>query len=197
MIQLVKKASQQQLQTVREIAGQTFRNDELFHEFGSMPQRAALVDAYMSAYVDYSYSSKMLFANEDFSGFVALLQNGSEKYLPTKRLLRELKKAIPRDAYERFMAFSDEVAWHENPYARYDYLDVLMLCVDPQRQGSGLGRELIEFSMNRSRQMRAPLLIETDMPQNAQMYQHFGCKLMRAFTASNGVTRYNLIWRDW
>lgn len=33
---------------------------------------------------------------------------------------------------------------------------------------------------------------------NKEIYQHFGCQLYHQTTASNGITRYNLIWiPDW
>ena len=31
--------------------------------------------------------------------------------------------------------------------------------------------------------------------QYAQIYQHYGCELYNQTLASNGVTRYNLVWK--
>ena len=42
---------------------------------------------------------------------------------------------------------------------------------------------------------KVPLLFDTDMEQYSQMYQHYGCELYNQITASNGVTRYNLVWK--
>ena len=69
-----------------------------------------------------------------------------------------------------------------------------MVCVDKRAQGQGRARELMEFAQSMAKEQGLPLLIGTDMKQYAEMYLHFGCRLFNKTVATNGVTRYNLIW---
>lgn len=51
-----------------------------------------------------------------------------------------------------------------------------------------------EFGDINDRKERVPLLFDTDMERYAQIYQHYGCELYNQTLASNGVTRYSLVW---
>lgn len=70
-----------------------------------------------------------------------------------------------------------------------------MICVSKQAQGKGKARELIDFAKEMAKSRNVPLLFNTDMKEYSDMYQHFGCKLYHKKTASNNVTRYNLVWK--
>ena len=80
-------------------------------------------------------------------------------------------------------------------YVKNRHFDVLMVCVDKEKQGQGIGRQLVEFAKNKADEAGIPLLFETDMKQYAEIYEHLGCKLCNTITASNGVTRYSLIYK--
>lgn len=70
-----------------------------------------------------------------------------------------------------------------------------MVCVSKQVQGKGKARELVDFAKEMAKSRNVPLLFDTDMKDYSDMYQHFGCELYHKKTASNNVTRYNLVWK--
>ncbi len=192
---LVSKDSQQEIDAIKRMAGEAFANDNLFKEFGVGEERYKLVRAYMWHYVDYVLSYKALYANDDISGAVALMPDDKSSAIKDGRLLRRLKKAIPKDKYDRFMEYSREVTDIRCKYRYMDNLEMLMLCVSPDKQGQGLGGKLIRESQQLAASQKRILLIDTENPTNSLIYQHEGCTLYGQKTASNGVTRYNLIWR--
>lgn len=57
------------------------------------------------------------------------------------------------------------------------------------------GKDMHDILYPYAKEQNVPLLFDTDMAQYAQIYQHFGCELYNQTTASNGVTRYNLVWK--
>ncbi|MBP5727951.1 MAG: GNAT family N-acetyltransferase, partial [Clostridia bacterium] len=74
--------------------------------------------------------------------------------------------------------------------------DVLLVCVDTKLQGKGIATELVQFAKEQAKEKEIPLLIDTDMREYADMYQHLGCTLYNMVTADNGVTRYSLVWHE-
>jgi len=67
--------------------------------------------------------------------------------------------------------------------------------VDKEYQGKGYARYLVETAKRYAEKESVPLLFDTDMERYAQIYQHYGCELYNQVLASNGVTRYNLVWK--
>ena len=70
-----------------------------------------------------------------------------------------------------------------------------MVAVDKKSQGRGYATKLISFAKETAMKKDVPLLVDTDMKQYAEMYRHLGFKLYNTKTATNGVTRYNLVWK--
>lgn len=191
---LVVKPEAARLAEIKRIAGESFVGDDLFLEIGSLESRRPAVMDYMSHYVDYALAYKMLYANEEGNGFVALKRSWKSKAFADARLLRRLDRCMPEEPYRRMQEFTREIATPEHPYGGARHVSMLMLCVDAGARGHGLGRALVEFSQEFARKEGVPLLIDTDMPGNCALYQHLGCTLYRTKTARNGVTRHNLVW---
>lgn len=194
ILQLITRPDKSQRAEVKRIASESFCGDELFASFGDGARRRELVTRYMDCYVDFAIAQKVLWANDGFNGFVALLGSHEERFLSTSWMLLKLRMTMPRAEYGGFLAYCDEISNDSEPYKQRPYLEMLMLCVDPTERGHGLGRELFEFSKQRSIELGLPLVIDTDMLGNAQMYQHLGCELMGTRRGSNGVTRFNFAW---
>lgn len=193
-MELVVRPSKAQLERIKRIASESFADDDLFASFGTGRHRHEMVARYMDCYVDFVVRQKVLWANGGFDGFVALLESHTERFLPTTRMLHRLRRTMPEEEYGDFLAYGEEISNDSDPYKQRPYLEMLMLCVDPERRGMGLGKELVRFSQSKSAETGLPLAVDTDMPGNARMYQHLGCDLVGTRTGSNGITRYNLVW---
>ena len=88
-----------------------------------------------------------------------------------------------------------QIANENKRYATKPHIDVLMVAVSKSAQGKGYATQLISFAKKMAGQKQVPLLVDTDMKLYADMYQHLGFKLYNTKKATNGVTRYNLVWK--
>ena len=170
-------------------------NSERFHEFGSIEERRSLVMRYMAAYVDSVYESKALYATDDDLGFIGLQYSKEAPVIPQLRLLFRLFMRLPFGKIRKLLRHIKQIASENKRYASKPHIDVLMVAVNQKAQGRGYATKLVNFAKEKAEQKQVPLLVDTDMKQYAEMYQHLGFRLYNTKTASNGVTRYNLIWK--
>lgn len=193
-MQKLEKIPSQELKQIKEIIGEAFVTNELFHEFGSVAERRELVMKYMDAYVQFVYESGCLYKTEDGQGYIGLAFSEDEAIFPKIKMLFRLLCCIPPKIMKRYMNHIKQIAGANEKYAKNPHVDVLMVCVKKESQGRGIARALVEFAQDMAGDLNVPLLFDTDMPAYAEMYQHMGCILYNEVTANNGVTRYSLVW---
>ena len=194
-MKLIENISEKKLNTIRHIIGEAFVTNELFHEFGSIEERRPLVMDYMSAYVDYVYESKALYSTNDGMGYIGLLYSKEAHVIPQIKMLCRLFIRLPFRKIQRLLGHIRQIADGNKRYASTPHIDVLMVAVNKEAQGKGYATKLIGFAKQTAKNKNVPLLVDTDMKNYAEMYQHLGFELYNNITASNGVTRYNLIWK--
>ncbi len=187
--------SEKELRKIRHIIGEAFVTNELFHEFGDIEERCPLVMRYMSAYVDFVYESKALYATDDGMGFIGLQYSKDAPVIPQFRLLFRLFMRLPFGKIRKLLRHIKQIANENKRYASKPHIDVLMVAVNQKAQGRGYATKLVKFAKETAEQKQVPLLVDTDLKQYAEMYQHLGFCLYNTKTASNGVTRYNLVWK--
>ncbi len=193
-INLVEEVSKMELDEIKRMIGEAFVTNELFHEFGDIDSRRKLVIKYMDIYTDYVYDSKALYLTEDRKGAIGYLHSKKTSAIPQLKMLFRLLKAIPFKVLKKYMSHIKQIAGANKLYASKPHIDTLFVCVDEKCQGKGYARYLVESAMEYAKAENVPLLFDTDMAQYAQIYQHYGCELYNQTTASNGITRYNLVW---
>ncbi len=193
-IYLVEKVSKTELDELKRMIGEAFVTNELFHEFGDIDSRRALVIKYMDIYTDYVYESKALYVTEDCKGAIGYLHSKKAPVIPQLKMLFRLLKAIPFKVLKKYMSHIKQIEGSNKLYASKPHIDTLFVCVDEKCRGKGYARHLVESAMEYAKEEKVPLLFDTDMAQYAQIYRHYGCELYNQTTASNGITRYNLVW---
>jgi ribosomal protein S18 acetylase RimI-like enzyme len=116
-------------------------------------------------------------ATEDESGVALWLLPGATRMTPL-RMFRARMFAAPlrlglRDfrAFGAFAAHTDKVHRAAVPEPHY-YL--LALGVRPDRQGKGVGGQLLRGMLARADREGAPIYLETQSPENVSLYQRFG-----------------------
>ena len=195
-MKLVENLSKDELDNISKIIGKAFITNELFHEFGDINEREPLVMSYMKAYVKCVYKSKSLYQNDEGDAFIGLSFSDEKAILPQIRLLISLIMIIPSNVRRGFLKFVKEIKNEDDTYTKGLHLETLMVCVSDEAQGKGRAKELINFAMEMAESRNAPLLFDTDMKEYSDMYQHLGCELYHTKMATNGITRYNLVWKD-
>ena len=194
-VRLLKNASKSELAEIKETVGKAFVTNELFHEFGDINDRKELVMKYMDIYTDYVYESNALYVTEDYKGIVGFIHSKKAPLYPQIKMLFRLLKAIPFRVLKKYMSHIKQIADSNKQYATKPHIDILFVCADKEYQGKGYARYLVEAAKKYAEIEKVPLLFDTDMEEYAQIYQHYGCELYNQTVASNGVTRYNLVWK--
>lgn len=195
MIKKVENLSSAQLKHIRQVVGEAFVSNELFHNWGTEEERRDDVLKYMGIYVDFVYRAGELYANEDMTGFIGLEDSGHEPVWPQIRMLFNMLLKIRLSKLKSLLAFVKQISGSNNQFAKERHFDALMVCVEKAQQGKGIASELVGFAKEKADMAGIPLLFDTDMKEYAEMYQHFGCELYNSVTANNGVTRYSLCYR--
>ena len=194
-MKLVENLGEVEFNKTAELIGKSFVTNNLFWEFGDTSEREALVMGYMKAYVRCVYESKSLYQNEEGDAFIGLSFSDEKAILPQIKLLFALLSIIPSKSRKRFLRFVKEIKNEDDTYTKGLHLETLMVCVSKDAQGKGRARELVDFAKDMAKSRNAPLLFDTDMKEYSDMYQHLGCELYHTKTATNGITRYNLVWK--
>ena len=191
-IKKVTGLTEEDLSKIRTLIGESFVTNELFHNWDSVEERREDVMRYMSIYTDFVYEAGELYSNENGTGFIGLEDSAHAAKWPQIKMLCRLPVSIKFKKIKALMKFVKQIESSNAKYAKQRHIDALMVCVDKEHQGKGIATELINFARVMAKKEGVPLLFDTDMPEYAKMYQHFGCELYNTVTADNGVTRYSL-----
>ena len=195
MIIKVENLTSTQLEHIRQVVGEAFVSNELFHNWGTEEERRDDVLKYMGIYVDFVYRAGELYANEDMTGFIGLEDSGHKPVWPQIQMLFRMLVKIRFSKVKSMLAFAKQISGSNERYAKQRHFDALMVCVGKEHQGKGIASELVAFAKEKADTEGIPLLFDTDMKAYAEMYRHFGCELYNTVTADNGVTRYSLCYR--
>jgi GNAT superfamily N-acetyltransferase len=194
-MKLAESLTEKQLRKIRRVIGEAFVSNELFHEFGNIKERRQLVLKYMAAYVDQVYETRSLYMTADGLGFIGLKFSEDNFALSQMKMLWRIFLRLPFRKLKRMLGHISQIADENRRYANSPHIDILMVAVDKHAQGKGYSTKLISFAQDMAKEKGVPLLADTDMKSYAEMYQHLGFELYNKKTASNGVTRYNLVWK--
>lgn len=194
-MKLVENITKEELKRIKKQIGEAFVTNELFHEFGTIEERRESVLRYMDCYVQYVYDTKSLYQNDNETSFIGLCYSKEEKIMPQLKMLWKILWAVPFSKLKGMFGQIKENTNGNKIYIKNPYIEILMVCVSQNEQGKGLTRELVEFAKESASKHKCPLLFDTDMKKYAEIYQHYGCELYNESKASNGVTRYNLVWK--
>lgn len=176
--------------------GEAFVFNELFHEFGDINTRRELVFKYMDIYLDYVYESKALYATDDRKGVIGFISSKKASVFPQIKMLVRLLLAIPFKTTKKYLEHVKQISNSNSLYASKPHIDILLVCVNKEYQGKGYAKFLVQTAKEYAVKEQLPLLFDTDMERYARIYEHYGCILYNQITASNGVTRYNLVWKE-
>ena len=111
---------------------------------------------------------------EIYSGFLSLLRGAS---------------------YIRQMAYVEYRKQRQDPFEQISerwYLDGL--AVDPSYQRRGIGRKLMEWGLERSKEEDVPITL-TGTPAGLRLYEKIGFKEVQVNDIGNGIKERSMIWR--
>lgn len=192
MVYKLKQLSKEELNKIKQIIGEAFISNELFHNWGSEDERKEDVMKYMSIFVDYAYKTGNLYSTSDMTGFIGLEDTKHLFIFARIKMILKMLTRIKKSRVKLLLEYIKQINKSNEIYKNTRHLDTLMVCVKKEEQGKGIAKELIDFAKEKANNLEIPLLFDTDMEGYSSMYQHLGCKLYNSITADNGVTRYSL-----
>ena len=122
-IKLISNVSKNELAKIKQMIGEAFITNELFHEFGDINERKELVMKYMDIYTDYVYESKALYGTEDYKGVVGFVHSKKAPIYPQVKMLIRLLKVIPFKILKKCMLHIKQIADSNRAYAAKPHID--------------------------------------------------------------------------
>ena len=172
---------------LNEAAGalaRAFQEDPLqSYVFPDPAEREDLSPAHFKPILNYGLLFGEVFAIEGFpSGSAVCLPPGSSDVTEERAVaagLDQLPKLIGESAANRF----GSVLGFAEPFHASDMSEphwyVMVVGVEPSARGRGLGRQLLQPTLRRSREAGCPCYLETAQPDDVPFYEHLGFRLLR------------------
>ena len=128
MIAKVEMLTNAQLEHIRQIVGEAFVTNELFHNWGTEEERRNDVLKYMGIYVDYVYRAGELYANENMTGFIGLEDSYHKPVWPQIRMIFKMLVKIRLSKVKSLLAFAKQISVSNERYAKQRHFEALMVC---------------------------------------------------------------------
>ena len=86
--------------------------------------------------------------------------------------------AISQDALNRLAHFGKEIWEIRKRHVPFTHWFLMMIGVAPDFQGQGLASKLLSPLLARIDEEAMPCYLDTELPKNVEMYQHFGFRVV-------------------
>lgn len=160
-------------------------------------KRRRLLPALFRVVVRYCLRYGTIFTTPDLAALACCLPPGQSTTVVRLVLtgLRGAPVQIGLAGLRRFMRAS---AYTDEAHARAvsgQHWYVWVLGVEPERQGSGLGGQLLQTVLQRARAQHLPCYLDTQNPRNVPFYQrHSFRQVGRTTIAGSDVQVYAMLW---
>ena len=145
-IELVKNLLPEEHGKIKQLVGEAFVTNELFHNWGTLEERHDDVIKYMDYYVEYVYQSKALYSTEDKTGYIGLMDSKNAPTGPQLKMLLKMFRGFKFSKIKSLLSFIKQIENGNAKYAKSHHLDILMVCVDKGHQGKGIATSLVNFA---------------------------------------------------
>lgn len=169
------------------MCARAFYDDPLsVHFIPNDAQRSRRLPHFFEFLLNYGLRfGRVLVISERLEGLVIILR-GKYATMSTMRSLRSGAPAMRRrlgpentGRVRAMGAFSERI---HHKHAPGDHLYLPLLCVEPDRQGQGFARRLLESVLDEARRLKLECYLETHRESNQGLYQHFGFELAEECT---------------
>lgn len=87
-----------------------------------------------------------------------------------------------------------DVKWRKQVCGKLNYYYIDLIVIDPLLMGSGALRGLLDPVLNRAREEKIPVLLDTHDEANVPIYQHFGFEVVCRHAAThNAMVQYSMV----
>ncbi len=160
-----------------------FHDDPLqTYTFPDEDERRRLSPLHFAAIIEYGLHFGEVFTSEDGEGGACVWLPPHEWEITPERAaqtgLDRLDKLIGKAPAKRFLGVIGAIeSFHQRDVPSAHWY-TLVVGVDPSRQGTGLGRALLQPILSLADADRLPCYLETSQPKNVSFYEHLGFRVL-------------------
>jgi ribosomal protein S18 acetylase RimI-like enzyme len=144
-----------------------------------------------------AFPNRNIIQNADGTAFAIWLpygEYGAEAEIV--RPLRRLQFVLGICSLRRSHRFFKLVKLSKDKMPRREHCYLQFLCVDPLHQNNGIGRRLMELSLDYFDSVGMPTYLEAGNPRNIAFYERLGYAVTGAYRYSKTHPDVALMWRD-
>ena len=161
-------------------------------------ERAAIMPEFFRTFVAAALSENggIVVAGDPIEGVAIWF--GPERHGPSEDALgangfEAILERSGADATERLLAMLGEIEANHDRLATEQHLRLDFIGVSPNRQGSGIGTQLIEHGHRRADEIGMACYLETFTEPNVRYYEGRGYRVVGEFVIGDGVRGYGML----
>lgn len=178
------------LDALAGLFGRAFFNDPLYkYVFPDATQRVRLTAWDLGKIVEYGLHFGEVYATSMLSGCVVWLPPGETDFTEERMAevgMLDSAAHIGAEPQARMMRFVMESEEFHRRVAPSHHWYMVLLGVDPSRQGQGIGSELIAPVLEKADRGMFPVYLETASPDNLAFYHRFGFEVCAEAALTDG-----------
>jgi ribosomal protein S18 acetylase RimI-like enzyme len=166
------------------------------------PEERRVKEPYANEFLirrDYSYSMAFI-TSPQLEGIAVWKHSDRRKERSFWRILTSgaIWQAIKigRKAFRKMQAYDQYVERKHDELVPANHWYLAVLAVDPQHQGKGYGRKLLNEMLAQIDIEGLPCYVETEGEKNVAMYQRFGFQVIDKFTVPNTTDKLVALLRE-
>jgi ribosomal protein S18 acetylase RimI-like enzyme len=188
-----------QVEAAAHVLARAFRNDPLMvYVMPNEEKRQRLLPALFRIPVHYCLRYGIIYTAPDLDGLACCLPPG-QSTTTTVRLalasLRSIPVPLGLTGLRRFLNASKHMDSAHKQAAPGAHWYLWALGVNPERQGQGLGSQLLQTVIRQAGTQCLPCYLDTQNPRNVPFYQQYGFRQVSETTISGSdVHVYAMLW---
>jgi GNAT superfamily N-acetyltransferase len=179
---IIRMGEERVASTAQALANAFFEDPLQNYTFPDAEERRGRSPGHFTAALNYGVRFGEVYAAENGAGASIWLKPGETEITEERAIeggFGVLPEVMGEDAFSRFFgAISFAETFHKLD-APEPHWYTMVLGVDPEFQGQGYGRLLLEPVMSQARADGTPIYLETAHPRNVSFYQKMGFRLLR------------------
>lgn len=193
---IVRKAIDQDVPALADVAAKAFENDPLLLWLGDSPEnRLEIGQVMFRSDWRMNHMFDLIYCEDACRGFAVWMPPGAtHSFRENLQMVWDMGKAVhgTRRAWNQWKFFRTIDGLH--PKIPHYYLS--FLGVTPGMQGKGVGPALIQPVLERCDLEKMPAYLETETEKNVRFYEKRGFIVQRTVDSVDGEVRVWMMWRE-
>lgn len=179
----IRSMTEAELPTAAKALANAFMKDPLQKfTFPDDAERAEKSPAHFTSILNYGLKFGEVYAADNGAGAAVWLKPGEGEVTEERAEaagFAALPELMGKDAFTRFFTAIEFAEEHHKRDMPKPHWYTMIVGVDPEFQGQGYGRKLLQPVLDRAKADRVPVYLETAHPTNVSFYKKLGFDVVR------------------